>query len=198
MAKTVHLVRHGSHALLGRTLCGRMKGVELDGPGCEEMARCADALDPRPVLIQSSPQRRCMQSACILAAHFGLAIEIVPALDELDYGEWTGRSFEELGDDPDWRRWNAQRGSSRPPGGEGMGSLQRRVVAHLEQMRGDAATGTVVAVSHAEPIRAAILHYSGMALDDFLSVTIDPASISTLRMDEQDVRITGINQRVPV
>lgn len=197
MAKIIHLIRHGHHALLGRTLCGRMKGVELDDLGCEEMARCAETIAPRPTMIQSSPQRRCMQSTCILAARFGLPVEIVPALDELDYGEWTGRSFEALAPDPRWSRWNRQRATNRPPAGESMRSLQKRVVAHLEQVSSDRGTGTVVAVSHAEPIRAALLHYSRKELDDFLLIEIDPGSISTLHVDNCGIRITGINQRVP-
>lgn len=197
MARIIHLVRHGHHALLGRTLCGRMNGVTLDDIGCEEMARCAITISPWPALIQSSPQRRCMQSASVLAAHFGLPIEIVPALDELDYGEWSGRSFEELRQDPQWSRWNRRRGASRPPGGESMRSLQNRVVGHLEQLRNDHSAGTVIAVSHAEPIRAALLHYARMRLDDFLSIEIEPSSISTLSVDSRGFRITGINQRVP-
>lgn len=198
MAKIIHLIRHGHHALLGRTLCGRMKGVELDDLGCEEIARCADTFTPPPSMAQSSPQRRCMQSACILAARFGLPVEIVPALDELDYGEWTGLSFEALARDPRWSRWNEQRGTNRPPGGESMRSLQKRVVAHLEQLRNDHGSGTVVvAVSHAEPIRAALLHYSRKELDDFLSIEIDPGSVSTLSVDNRGLKITGINQRVP-
>ncbi|TYL89145.1 histidine phosphatase family protein [Bradyrhizobium rifense] len=196
MATIVHLVRHGHHALLGRTLCGRMKGIALDDLGSQEMARCADVIEPRPTLIQSSPQRRCMQSACILAARFGLPIEIVPALDELDYGEWTGRAFEDLGRDPQWSSWNTQREASRPPGGECMRSLQRRVVSHLEQVRSDHGGDTIVAVSHAEPIRAALLHYSRIELDDFLAIEIDPASISTLSVENGELTITGINQRV--
>ncbi|MBH5386230.1 histidine phosphatase family protein [Bradyrhizobium diversitatis] len=197
MARIIHLVRHGHHALLGRTLCGRMCGVTLDDIGCEEIARCAANLAPRPSLIQSSPQRRCMQSASILAARFGLPVEIVPALDELDYGEWTGRSFMQLSEDPQWSRWNSRRGSTRPPGGESMRSLQTRIVRHLEQLRSDSLVDSVIAISHAEPIRAALLHYARMRLDDFLSITVDPASVSTLTADRRGFRITGINQRVP-
>ncbi|UPK30876.1 histidine phosphatase family protein [Bradyrhizobium sp. 195] len=197
MARTIHLVRHGHHALLGRMLCGRMKGVELDELGTSEIARCAETITPSPTLIQSSPQRRCMQSACILSAYLRLPVEIVPALDELDYGEWTGRSFEDLGSDPRWSRWNRRRSTSRPPGGESMRALQRRVVGHLEQLRSDRDSEIVIAVSHAEPIRAALLHYSRRQLDDFLSIEIDPASISTLSVDHRGVRVRGINQRVP-
>ena len=197
MAKVIHLIRHGHHALIGRALCGRMKGVDLDERGCEEIARCADTVDPRPTLVQSSPQRRCVQSACILAARFGLSVEIVPALDEIDYGEWTGRLFEDLAADPRWSFWNEQRGTSCPPGGESMRSLQKRIIGHLEQLRDDRSIDVVAAVSHAETIRAALLHYSRIELDDFLSIEIDPASISTLSADRRGARITGINQRVP-
>ncbi|MCK1598480.1 histidine phosphatase family protein [Bradyrhizobium sp. 164] len=196
MARIIHLVRHGHHPLLGRTLCGRMKGVALDELGCEEIARCADVISPQPTLVQSSPQRRCLQSACILARHYSLAVEIVPALDELDYGDWTGRSFDDLARDPRWSVWNTQRGTSRPPGGESMRALQRRVVDHLEHLRSDPGSDSVVVVSHAEPIRAALLHYQGIELDDFLSVEIEPGSLSTLTADHNKIKITGINQRV--
>jgi broad specificity phosphatase PhoE len=196
MAKIIYLVRHGHHALLGRTLCGRMKGVALDELGCEEIVRCAEAINPRPNLVQSSPQRRCLQSASILAAHYGLALEIVPALDELDYGDWTGQSFDDLDRDPQWSIWNTQRGASRPPGGESMRALQKRVVDYLEHLWSDPGSDTVLVVSHAETIRAALLHYQGIEVDDFLSVEIEPGSVSTLTVDHNKINITGINQRV--
>ncbi len=58
MPTTIHLVRHGHHALLGRVLCGRMEGVELDLHGRKAMAACAGLLEPPPSIIQSSPQPR--------------------------------------------------------------------------------------------------------------------------------------------
>jgi probable phosphoglycerate mutase len=75
--------------------------------------------------------------------------------------------------------------------------LQQRVVEHVEQLGRDRTEGTVVIVSHAEPIRAALLHYSGTPLDSFLSIEVDPASVSTLIVDKAGIRIAQINQRVP-
>lgn len=197
MVKTIHLVRHGHHALVGRTLCGRMAGVELDGVGCRQMARCAEGISPAPSSILTSPQERALQSARILAERFGLPIEIAPAFAELEYGDWTGRSFEELEDDARWSSWNRARASQCPPGGESMRALQRRVVEHLEQLRSNGAGDTIAIVSHAEPIRAALLHYSGIDLDQFLSIEVDPASVSTLFVDKSAIRIANINQRMP-
>jgi probable phosphoglycerate mutase len=179
MVKTIHLVRHGHHALLGRVLCGRMGGVELDELGRRQMSLCAERIIPAPIAIQSSPQRRAQQSAGIVAAHFHLPVAIVSAVDEIDLGDWTGRSFDDLSNDPHWQRWNEARGSSRPPNGESMRELQLRTVRHLEQLRDDPKDGTIVIVSHAEPVRS-----------------VDPACVSTLCLDRSGVRIAGINQRV--
>jgi broad specificity phosphatase PhoE len=196
MVQTIHLVRHGHHALLGQVLCGRMAGVQLDDLGCRQMARCADLIRPRPSAIQASPQPRARQSAAILAWHFGLAVEIVPAVDEIDCGDWTGQPFVALTNDPHWRRWNEERGASCPPNGESMRALQQRVVEHVEQLGRDRSDGAVAIVSHAEPIRAALLHYAGVPLDNFLSIEVDPASISTLTIDQGMLRIAQINQGV--
>lgn len=197
MVRTIHLVRHGHHALLGARLCGRMPGVELDDLGCQQMTGCAEMIPEVPAAIQSSPQRRTQQSAFILAARFGVPVEIVPAFDEIDLGDWTSRSFADLESDRRWTRWNACRGACRPPNGESMWELQHRVVRHLEQLRTLQIPGPIVIVSHAEPIRAALLHYSRIPLDNFLSVGVDPASISTLVVDDDGIRVSQINQQVP-
>jgi broad specificity phosphatase PhoE len=78
-----------------------------------------------------------------------------------------------------------------------MRALQRRMVQHLERLRGVQCGGPIVIVSHAEPIRAALLYYSRIPLDNFLSIEIDPASISTLALHEAGIRVAQINQQVP-
>jgi broad specificity phosphatase PhoE len=197
MVSTIHLVRHGHHPLLGKQLCGRMPGVQLDELGCRQMFACARLIGGAPAALQSSPQRRAQQSASLLGSHFGAPVEIVPAVDEIDYGDWTAMEFSDLEDDPGWKHWNSRRGGSQPPGGESMHALQRRIVQHLEELRRPDGDGTVVIVSHAEPIRAALLYYSHIRLDDFLSIDVAPASISTLSVDRAGIRVTSINQQVP-
>jgi broad specificity phosphatase PhoE len=193
----IHLVRHGHHAMLGHLLCGRMPGVQLDDLGCRQMSRCAEIIPEKPAIIQSSPQRRTQQSAAILAWHFGLPVEIAPDIDEIDYGEWTAQAFADLQGDARWSRWNARRSTSRPPGGESMRALQHRIIRHLENLRSIQADGSIVIVSHAEPIRAALLYYSRIPLDQFLSIEVDPASVSTFLVDKSGIRISRINQQVP-
>ena len=195
VATHIHLVRHGHHSLLSGMLCGRMPGVQLDELGCRQMAAVAEVISQiGPIALQSSPQRRALQSAGIVAARCGIAVEVVPAFDEIDMGAWTGVEFSRLARDKDWQRWNEKRGSSQPPGGESMIALQTRVVAHIEQLR--ALGGPIVVVSHAEPIRAAVLHYLQWSLDDFHSVAIDPASVSTISLEGSRGRVARLNGEV--
>lgn len=197
MANTIHLVRHGHHALLDRLLCGRASGVGLDELGRRQMALCAGLISPPPSAIQSSPRLRARQSATILAERFGLAVEIVSDMDEIDAGDWTFAPLAELKHDLRWKLWNTRRGASRPPNGESMRSLQRRVVRHLTRLAREKTDDTIVIVSHAEPIRAALLRYLGIPLDDFLRVEIAPASVSTLVRDGGSLDVARVNQEVP-
>lgn len=195
MATQVHLVRHGHHGLVDRVLCGRMPGVELDELGCQQIADAAEILRRHnPSAVQSSPQRRALQSAAIIADRCGCAVEIAPGFDEIDMGRWTGASFANLGSKREWQNWNERRGSATPPDGESMVALQRRVIEHLEQLNGDGET--IVIVSHAEPIRAALMFYLGIPLDRFYSVVIDPASISTISLEGPRRTVSCVNGRI--
>jgi probable phosphoglycerate mutase len=195
MSMHFHLVRHGHHGMVDRVLCGRMPGVHLDDLGCDQMANTAEILRRHtPSAVQSSPQPRALQSAAIIADRCGCAVEIVPGFDEIDTGRWTGVAFADLASDTNWRAWNEKRGSTWPPGGESMGALQRRVIEHLEQFAG--LCGAVVIVSHAEPIRAALLYYLAIPLDQFQSVAVDPASISTICLDGPRRVVSCINGEV--
>ena len=75
-----------------------------------------------------------------------------------------------------------------------MVALQRRVVRHVEHLR--AVGGSIVIVTHAEPIRAALMHYLALPLDDFQSVAIDPASVSTVSLMGSRAIVSRVNGEV--
>jgi len=172
-----------------------MAGVGLSAAGhaqAELVARrfSAERID----VVESSPQQRALQTAQPIAAQLDLPLRINRDIDEIDAGEWTGLPFDRLARDPRWQAWNEKRATSRPPGGESMRQLQARVVRHLECLR---SSGTVaILVSHAEPIRAAIMHYRGVRLDDFAGIEIDPASVSVLDMKRDGVDVLTVNMAV--
>jgi broad specificity phosphatase PhoE len=193
----IHLVRHAVHDLVAHVLVGRNQDVRLSATGLQQSrALAADFAAEAIACVQSSPQPRAWQTAQPIATSRGCAVEIVPALDELDMGAWTGRTFADLDGDPFWQQWNSARGNARPPDGESMGELQVRLLQHLRRTRQKHPDGRIVMVTHAEAIRAAVLHALAWPLDAFGRLQIDPASVTTLGSDGETFRALSINRSV--
>jgi probable phosphoglycerate mutase len=197
VATTIILVRHSAHDLLDRVLVGRRLAVPLSEAGIEQAEHLAAGLVRRGVAhVKSSPQLRARQTAQPIASMLGRTTEIMPEFDEMDFGEWTGRTFHSLQDDHHWQRWNSQRETCRPPGGESMRELQTRVLYGLERVAAALAGQCLAIVTHAEPARAAVLHYRGISLGEFARVQIDPGACITMRVEGNKVSIIRENERV--
>jgi broad specificity phosphatase PhoE len=194
---TFSMIRHGVHDIVDDILVGRTPGVRLNSCGREQARRLADRLGRERVdLIQSSPQMRAQETAEPIAQRLGMPIEVSPEIDELDMGEWTGRSFAALNQDPLWSQWNSMRGTVRPPNGESMRELQMRAVSHLVSISSSMPKGRVALCSHAEVIRAIVLYSLKLPLEDFRRVDIAPATISMLVIGRDGFEITALNEPV--
>src|SRR5689334_3730890 len=100
-----HLLRHGERES-GRVLAGRMPGVGLTERGRAEIAAVAERLAGEPIAaIYASPLQRTRESAEIVAARLQLPIEFRDDMIELDFGEWTGSTFDAIRADPRWEAW---------------------------------------------------------------------------------------------
>jgi len=194
---TFFLVRHAAYRQLDRVLVGRLPGVRLAKEGRDQAGRLAERLrHERITAVQSSPRERARETAGPIAEYAALPLEVVSAIDEIDMGEWTGQSFAALNQDLRWKSWNAARSMARPPRGESMLELQQRVVRHLDDMHSADPDGRIVVVSHAEAIRAAILYYLGLPLDEFARIEVGPATISTIALDRHGGKVVGLNEAV--
>lgn len=192
---TLFLVRHGAHADLGRVLTGRGGGVPLTAEGRRQAAAVADRLAREDIrLVQTSPRERAVETARIVATRLGVPLETVDALDEVDFGEWTGRGFDGLAGDPAWAAWNDRRGSACPPDGEPMAAAVERAAEHVGSLT--AAGGGVVCVSHCDIIRGLIADAIGLPLDHLLRFDVDTASLSMLVVGDWGRRVVSINERV--
>lgn len=177
------LARHGTHDLIASILVGRFRDVGLNETGAGQAAALARrAKRLRITNVQSSPQRRCIETAAAVADRLGLEIEICPALDEIDFGDWAGRSFAELERDPLWHRWNLQRSIERPPCGESMREAQDRVVGHLRRAQNGGSDKSILMVTHAEIVRAAILAMSGLPIDAWSQIAVAPGSVTRVAL----------------
>ncbi len=171
--------------------------MALSREGLEQAAIVADLLGTQPIAaVYASPRERAWYTARDIAEPHGLEVRIDDGLEEIDFGDWAGKTFVELEDDPRWHEWNESRGSARCPGGESMGEAVGRAAAALETIAAEHEGETVAAVSHCDIIRGAVAHYLGLPLDHLLRFDIDPASVSRLELGNQGGRIVSLNERL--
>lgn len=198
MATTVFLVRHAAHDRVDSVLCGRMPGVGLGEDGrwqAEALAR-RFAEGRRVDAVWTSPMERARETAAPIAGRLGLLAWDSDALCEIDFGAWTGASFDDLRDDPRWRRWNEARGGERPPGGESMAEAQARAMGEVERAREEHPGGRVVLVSHGDVIKAALAGVLGLSLDAHARFEIAPASVSALAVWDGGGKVLSMNEAV--
>ncbi|HEV2303307.1 MAG TPA: histidine phosphatase family protein [Stellaceae bacterium] len=190
-----HLLRHGEHVLAGRVLAGRTPGVGLSQRGRGEIARVAERLAGDGVAaLYASPLERTRETAEIVAARLALPVTYREDLIELDFGEWTGLTFDAVRRDERWQAWNRQRGIATLPGGESMRAVQHRVAGALLELHASHPQQSVLLVSHGDVIRAALLFALGMPLDFYGRIEIGIASLSTIRVDEGGMRVLRLNE----
>jgi broad specificity phosphatase PhoE len=191
---TVLLIRHGHTDVIGRRLAGRLPGINLSGTGRAEAADLAQRLATTPLAaVYASPLERAVQTAQPLARAHGLDVTCAPGMAEIDFGEWTGRTFDELETVAAWRRFNAQRSTAPVPGGESALDVQSRIVRTLEELRLRHRRQTIAVVTHLDVIRTAILHCAGAPLDNYDRFEVAPASITALELQDFAWRIRSTN-----
>ncbi len=179
----VLLVRHAhTHAIVAR-LVGRTPGVHLSERGHAEVARLRQQLATLPLdAVYSSPLVRARETAEPIATDHGLGVDIEEDLNEVDFGDWTGATFDVLRSDAGWNAFNRRRSTAAVPNGERACDVQRRVVTLVARLADRHRHGTIAVVSHAEVIRSAVLWFAGRSLDDFLQFPIDTASVTAIAM----------------
>jgi broad specificity phosphatase PhoE len=189
-----HLLRHGEPAIFGR-LNGRLPGVGLSEKGRAEAAMQARRLAGEKIeAVYSSPMQRTRETAEILADQLGLPIRYREDVIEIDYGEWTGLTFDQIRQDERWQMWSRSRSIAAVPGGESWRQVQERVVGALFDLQQAHPEGSIAIVSHGDVIRAALLFALGMPLDFYSRIEIAFASLSTVRLDGAGIRVSGLNE----
>ena len=179
---TVLLVRHGQTPTTGKVLPGRAKGLHLADEGRRQAEVAAQRIAELSKVdaVYSSPLERAKETAAPIAKALGLKTKIDRGLFECDFGDWTGKELAKLNKLPEWQTVQRAPSTFRFPNGESFTEMQTRMVSTLDRLRRAHAGGTIVCVSHADTIKAAVAHALGTHIDLFQRIVISPASVSAL------------------
>jgi probable phosphoglycerate mutase len=191
----VLFVRHGQTPTTGKVLPGRAPGLHLSEAGTAQAQAAADAIATLKSVdaVYSSPLERARETAAPIAAARGLKVQPERGLLELDIGEWTGEELKKVSRTPEWKVVQGHPSGFRFPGGESFVDLQARIVATIDRLAAAHRGGTIVAVSHADTIKAAVGHAMGTHLDMFQRITISPCSITAVLYGQMGPMVLNVN-----
>ncbi len=196
----VLLVRHGKTPTTGIVLPGRSPGLHLSDEGRaqadavgERLAAMVAAGQRPPVAVYASPLERTVETARPIDRRLGLRVRTDRGLLECEFGEWTGAKLSALSNKPEWAQVQRFPSSFRFPGGESFLEMQTRMSSTITRLidlhRGE----TIVAVSHADPIKAEVSTAAGTHLDLFQRLVVSPCSVSALAFGAAGPHVLTVN-----
>ena len=216
----VVLVRHGVTETTGRELPGRAPGLHLSDAGRRQAEAAAARVvnlvtggngsgdkgssngspstskakaKARTAVVYASPLERTQETAAPVAAALGVDVVAEDGLLELDMGEWTGLALATARKRKEWATIQRYPSSFRFPDGESFLDMQTRMVGTIDRLRAAHPGAVVVAVSHADPIRALVAHAMGTHLDLFQRIVISPCSLTGIAYGTEGPVVLMVN-----
>lgn len=193
-ATTLILVRHAVTAQTGPLLSGRASGIDLSELGNEQARNAGERLAALPLAaIYASPIERTRQTAAHIAGHHAVEVTVLDGVIEADYGDWTGGKLEDLAKTDLWKTVQRTPSRARFPNGESIAEMQVRTVAALETVVANHPGEMIVVVSHADPIKSVIAHFTGVHLDLFQRIAVSPASVTVFTLGPHGATLMKCN-----
>jgi probable phosphomutase (TIGR03848 family) len=209
----VLFVRHGTTPTTGQVLPGRAPGLHLAESGIAQAEAVAGRLaawvpEPapptrarrapaprgvRPTAIYASPMERTRETAAPIAAALGLKVKVNRGLLECDFGDWTGAELKALYKLPEWTTVQRFPSGFRFPNGESFTGMQARMVETTGALVATHPGEAIVAVSHADPIKAVVAAALGTHLDLFQRIVISPCSVTAISYGTAGPTVLAVN-----
>ncbi|MBO0693559.1 MAG: histidine phosphatase family protein [Acidimicrobiaceae bacterium] len=217
----VLFVRHGTTPTTGQVLPGRAPGLHLSDAGRAQAKRVAERLatwveqSPPPpatgrgrrrqngdrskstglrlAAVYASPMERTRETASPIAAALGLRVAVRRGLIECDFGEWTGAELKTLFKKPEWTTVQRFPSGFGFPGGESFSGMQARMVETTAALVAEHPGEAIVAVSHADPIKAVVAAALGTHLDLFQRIVISPCSVTAISYGTAGPTVLAVN-----
>ena len=191
------LVRHADVDDAARGRCYGTLDVGLSEAGRAQAARLARALSAEPLdAVVSSPRVRALETATAIAAPHGVEVGIEPGLRELDFGEFEGRTYDEIAASlPDvYAQWMTTPTTVRFPGGESYADLRARALAVVAALRDAQDDATIVAVTHGGVVRAVLSEALGIPAERIFRIAVEPASVSIVEWLDGEPLVRAVNR----
>ncbi len=150
----------------------------------------------QPKVIYTSPLSRAVKTGEIIARPYGLAVQPLPNLNDIDYGDWQGLSPDEVrtrwGEALDM--WYRAPHLAQIPHGETLAVLFARASDALSEIVRQHASDEVVIVGHDSVNRTLLLFMLGLPLARYWHLSQDTCAINLIEADNDDFTVISINE----
>ena len=192
------LIRHGHvEGIKPERFRGRAD-LPLTGRGTAEAHAVAQRIAStwRPTKVYTSPMRRCIATGDAIAEACSLEAETLDDLNDINYGGWQSRSYEEIREaDPRlFAAWFARPHLVRFPDGDSLQDLIARAANALRFVVGHHVDDTVVLVSHDSVNRALLLQLLDQPLSCYWRLAQDPCCINEIDVAGEHIHVLRINE----
>jgi len=189
------LVRHGetewnvSNIFRGRT------DIELNETGIRQARLLAEYLTNVNIdAIYSSPLKRALKTAEIIASYHNLDVDIAPDLTDFNFGKWQGLSHQEVKDKYKklYGEWINHPDRIKMPAGESLESVRKRTMGVVTTVIARYAE-TVVLVSHRVVNKVLICALLGLDNSHFWNIKLDTCGITIFTYVDKQFTLTKHN-----
>jgi len=189
------LARHGETDWNAQGIFRGRIDIGLNETGVRQAELLAEHLSQvKPEAIYSSPLKRALKTAEIIARYHNLAVEITPGLVDFDYGRWQGLTHQEVKENYRelYAKWLDHPHRVRIPDGEGFDNVRKRAVKIVNNVAAKY-EGAIVLVSHRVVNKVLICALLGLDDSHFWNIKQDTGGITTFTYDNGRFILTEHN-----
>ena len=196
MSTTVLLVRHGQTK---SNITGYFMGwsnEDISDLGYAQVRSLSSRLAKFPIAtIYTSPLKRAMNTARILAEPHKLELNVLDDLTEIGLGDWQGLHRDEISQKwPEiWRQSRIDPSVVTFPNGENFQQLTERAIRAFNRIVADNTNRHTLAVTHDAVIRVLVAHVLGTSNSIYRHMEINNASLSVIRVEDDRMRLVTLN-----
>jgi len=191
------LVRHGHvDGIVPERFRGRTD-VPLSALGRQQAAATAERIAAgwRVAAVYTSPMGRCAETGGAIAAAGGVQAKHLDALNDLDYGAWQWKTYDEVraASPVLFERWFARPEAVRFPGGDSLQDVVARSADALRLAVERHPRNTVVMVGHDSVNRAILMQVLAQPLSAYWRIAQSPCAINEIEVGEGEPRVLRVN-----
>lgn len=183
MGCRVYFIRHGETVWNKDARFQGRADIPLSPRGVEQARALSIRLkEQRFAAFFSSGLSRARDTAGIIAAPHDKAVEVIPGMEEIDFGQWEGLTSREIREryNDESKAWWASPLNTRIPGGETLAELAERSTAALKRIVERHPDDQVAVVAHGGTIRSVVGTVLGLDLNHYWRLRQDNASLTII------------------